>query len=167
MLPTILTKHSYITYLYDRLRATSLWSATERIAAYSRRFLFITRLLKWIAAAVAVIETSAMLLTAAALLLILLPALLAVAGGLALAAYIDGNRKLHSLTLGDRVIVFFAEGGIRLGLDGCVFVVTDSLRHRFLTMQQRDGVYYIRRSFFIRLRKRYFDKMPQRMIYIF
>lgn len=134
--------------------------------------MLVTRILRWTAIAVAYIETSAILLVTATLAFAVLP----FAALLTLVIFAADNiraslilRRLPPPT-GEIWVIFAAgEFGMKLAkeLDGSVYLVRGQLESRFLTMKRKNGITLISSSFFIRLRRRYFDRTPENMRYLF
>ena len=176
MLPDILTAKNLLSFYIKRIHSTPVWTIADRIMTYSRRLLFVTRILKYAALIISIIETSAILIVTATFLLAFLPVILFVAVIFNVADDINGSRLLKKLDLRldrDKIYVFFKTGRFgentarEFGKESAVFIVSNVFRHRFFTAKADGDVIIINKAFFIRLRQRYFNAVPEKMQYIF
>ncbi len=177
-MPDITKYNTLITYLTARLQKTTLYSTFDRIVKYGRRFLFITRIFRYIGIAAAIIETSAVLILTAAVTLVLIPIILIVLTGFFIADIIIGRRILKSRELAkyltrERIYVILDAGSFgkgyanELAADGAaVFSVTADPKEQFVSAKKRDGVYYIRHAFFFRLKRKRLNQMKDKLIYL-
>ncbi len=177
-MPEIVKYKTFVTYLVARLRSTSIWSLADRVIKYTRRFLLVGRILKYISIAFAIIETSAVLLLAAAALAVIIPvafiALTAIyIADLVIGARILRSRQLREYLSRERICVIsqageFGEGFARELSDGggAVFVITAAPSRKFISARYEDGVYYVRHAFFFRLKRRILTKRADRLTYL-
>ena len=176
MIPDILLAKNLPSLYYNRLRRTTFWGLADRIFKYSRRFLLVGRILKYTAMAIVFIETSALLLSTAVIILLLLP--IAAAGFLLyllierlIAARVE--KRLNLRLDSERIYVFFRAGEYgqllaqNLAVDSAVYIVKGLRELRFLGAAVDGNVIYLSRAFFLRLRQKYFDKLPEKLCYIF
>lgn len=177
-MPEIVKYKTFVTYLFARLRSTSIWSLADRAVKYTRRFLLVGRILKYISIAFAIIETSAVLLLAAAALAVIIPIAFVALTGVYIADLVIGARILRSSQLRDflsreRIYVIsqagdFGEGFARelLQSGAAVFVITAAPSRKFISARLDDGVYYVRHAFFFRLKRRMLAKREDRLTYL-
>lgn len=168
---------NYSSYLFAHARSTQFFQITDRIVRRTKKFFFLGKLIRLTAAVVAVIETSAALLFAFTLFLTLLPLLITFAFLCFLADRIRGNhliRRLSPFFVQKKIIVLFRAGEFghawmkELEKKGyAVVFVTDKLFPFFLTAKEKNGILMVRRTFFFRLQKTFFENHPERMIYLF
>ncbi|HIX93704.1 MAG TPA: hypothetical protein H9681_12610 [Firmicutes bacterium] len=176
MIPDILLAKNLPSLYYNRLRRTTFWGLADRIFKYSRRFLLIGRILKYTAMAIVFIETSALLLSTAVIIILLLP--IAAAAFLLylfverlMAARIE--KRLNLRLDSERIYVFFRAGEYgqllaqNLAVDSAVYIVKGLRELRFIGAAVDGNVIYLSRAFFLRLRQKYFDKLPEKLCYIF
>lgn len=176
MIPDILLAKNLPSLYYNRLRRTTFWGLADRVYKYSRRFLLIGRILKYTAMAIVFIETSALLLSTAVIIILLLP--IAAAAFLLyllverlMAARIE--KRLNLRLDSERIYVFFRAGEYgqllaqNLAVDSAVYVVKGLRELRFIGAAVDGNVIYLSRAFFLRLRQKYFDKLPEKLCYIF
>lgn len=176
MLPEILTSKNLFSLYYKKMRSTTVWGLADRLIKYSRRFMLVTKIIKYATLIVAFIETSAMLIVAATILLIALPISLIAIAIAAIADRISSKHKLDELDLKldrDEIYVFFNVGKFgeayarKLAEGAAVYIVASPLHKRFFTARPDGDITYISKSFFMRLRRDYFDETPGKMRYIF
>lgn len=176
MIPDILLAKNLPSLYYNRLRRTTFWGLADRVYKYSRRFLLIGRILKYTAIAIAFIETSALFLSTVVIILLLLP--IAAAAFLLyllierlMAARIE--KRLNLRLDSERIYVFFRAGEYgqvlaqSLAVDSAVYIVKGLRELRFIGAAVDGNVIYLSRAFFLRLRQKYFDKLPEKLCYIF
>ena len=176
MIPDILLAKNLPSLYYNRLRRTTFWGLADRIFKYSRRFLLIGRILKYTVMAIVFIETSALLLSTAVIIILLLP--IAAAAFLLyllverlMAARIE--KRLNLRLDSERIYVFFRAGEFgqvlaqNLAVDSAVYIVKGLRELRFIGAAVDGNVIYLSRAFFLRLRQKYFDKLPEKLCYIF
>ena len=176
MIPDILLAKNLPSFYYNRLRRTTFWGLADRIFKYSRRFLLIGRILKYTVMAIVFIETSALLLSTAVIIILLLP--IAAAAFLLyllverlMAARIE--KRLNLRLDSERIYVFFRAGEFgqvlaqNLAVDSAVYIVKGLRELRFIGAAVDGNVIYLSRAFFLRLRQKYFDKLPEKLCYIF
>ena len=177
-MPEILKYKTFVTYLVARLRSTSVWSLADRVIKYTRRFLLVGRILKYISIAFAIIETSTVLLLAVTVAAVIIPiavvALTAVyIADLVVGARILRSRQLREYLSRERICVMaqagdFGEGFARELSDGgeAVFVITAAPKRRFISAKMESGVCYVRHAFFFRLKRRMLVKCEDRLTYL-
>ncbi|MBR5515618.1 MAG: hypothetical protein IKU52_05400 [Clostridia bacterium] len=68
--------NNVFSYWYSCVKTKGAWSIITRFAKYARRYLFISRMIKYAALIIAFIETSATLVIAASVLIIAIPLIL-------------------------------------------------------------------------------------------
>ena len=90
--PDILSAKNIFSLYIDRARSTSIWNAADRAIKYTRRFFFITKLLRFAAAVITFVQTSAMLIASATLILTLLPLVLIVVLAAGISGWFCENR---------------------------------------------------------------------------
>ena len=93
--PDILNAKNIFSLYIDRARSTSIWNAADRAIKYTRRFFFITKLLRFAAAVITFVQTSAMLIASATLILTLLPLVLIVVLAAGISGWFCENRILR------------------------------------------------------------------------
>ena len=176
MPPELLTANNLFSFYYSRVRRTTVWSLADRIIKYSRRFLFITRIVRYAAVIVSIIETSAMLILISTLILTVLPILTVGFIVMLTAESIVTNKRLRELDLRldrEEIYVFagvgeYGEAYARsLSEVAAVYIVANPLKHRFIAAKADGGIIYVSKSFFLRLRRNYFDSTPEKMRYLF
>ena len=178
IMPDITQYNTLIAYLLARLRSTTLYATLDRILKYGRRFLFVSRILKYIGIAAAIIETSAVLILTAAAVIVLIPIMAAILAIFFVSDVIISGRILKSKSLADylsreRIYVILCAG--RFGEDfakklanegAAVFLVTADPKKQFISAKDRDGVYYIRHAFFFRLKRKILKGVKDKLIYL-
>ncbi|MBO5218278.1 MAG: hypothetical protein J6C52_02535 [Clostridia bacterium] len=174
----LIEKRTLVGYLAARIRRTPLWQITGKAAAWSRRFLFLTRIFRYLTITLAVIESSVILMLAAAVFLALIPPTLILAAGILAADAILSRRILASGALDaalsrERIYILartgrFGDGFAReLAASGAaVFVLTADPCRRFLGARQYHGVWYLRHTFFFRLKRRRLASVQSRICWI-
>lgn len=239
--PDILKAKNLPSLYLERMRSSSLWNIADRFFTYTRRFFFITKLLRVAAAVITFIQTSAMLIAYATIFLTLVPIILIViAAGSAAGWFCESRivRKCPPPSDGEVYVLFppdreFIEkmrgkngsGGrpahrarvststsdfgdaseppdidaddpetsdksettrgsghdsFREGLahelleSGAVYVIDHEPGYLFkgemrgfYPAKDCGGVIYISRSLFLKMRRKFFDKAPERMSYLF
>ncbi len=177
-MPDLLKYKTFIGYAAAKIRSTSLWNTADRTFKYARRFLFFTRIFRYIRTAISIIEASAALIVFAALVIVFIPITLLFLVVFAIADLIIGTRLLKGGALRsalgrDSVYIIseagnFGEGFAReLSKKGAaVFILTSSLRYKFISLTERDGIYYIRHAFFFRLKRKKLDKLNENITYL-
>lgn len=181
MLPELLSKPSYSSYVISALTSTPLYTLWSSVVKYFKRFFFVTRLFRYTAAVIYFIEKSAIFLTAFIFILGTLPVL---ATALLFAALTERIRQIRlvrkisipndmdiyvfvsSEAFGRPVGSFGMAEANALSNDAAVFIVTDKLTQNLLN-KNSGGVMTISRSCFFRLRRAIFDKRPQYVKYLF
>ena len=176
MPPELLTANNLFSFYYSRIRHTTLWSLADRVIKYSRRFLFITRIVRYSAVIVSIIEKSVLLILISTLILTVLPILAAGSVAMLTAESIVTNKRLRELDLRldrEEIFVFagvgeYGEAWTRsLSEVAAVYIVANPLKHRFIAAKADGGIIYVSKSFFLRLRRDYFDSTPEKMRYLF
>ncbi len=176
MIPDILLAKNLPSLYYNRLRKTTLWGLADRVVKYSRRFLLIGRILKYTAMAIVFIETSALLLSTVLILLLLLPLIAAgfviyLLAERLLAAHIE--KRLDLRLDSDRIYVFFRAGDFgqdmaaSLANNSAVYIVKSMRELHFIGAVTDGNMIYVSRAFFLRLRQKYFDKLNDKLCYLF
>ena len=177
-MPDLLKYKSYISYVAAKIRTTSIWNAADRTFKYTRRFLFFTRIFRYIKTAINIIETSAALVVLAALIIVLIPIALLFLIGFAIADFIIGTRILKGEVLRralgrDSVYIIseagnFGEGFAReLSEKGAsVFIITAAWNHKFISLTESGGIYYIRHAFFFRLKRKKLTELNKKITYL-
>ncbi len=177
-MPDLLKHKTLTTYLIAKLRSTSFWNAVDRLLKYTRRFLFLTRVLRYIRIAVTIIETSTVLILFTALLIAFIPIFAVLLIMLTVAEIIIGTRILKSEELRlalarERIYIIsdvgkFGEDFARAltDNDGTVFILSASLKRRFISLTKSNGVYYIRHAFFFRLKRRHLSALSHKTVYL-
>ena len=162
----LIEKPTLFRYLAARIRKTPLYLIARRAAAWPRRFLFLTRLFRYLTITLAVIESSVILMLAAAVVMALLPPALLIAAGILAADFFASRRILASGAMDaalarERIYILaragrFGDGFAReLAASGAaVLVLTADPRRRFLGAAEQHGVWYLRHTFFFRLKRR-------------
>ena len=174
-----LLKHKTLTaYLIAKLRATSIWIGFDRILKYTRRFFFLTRILRYIRIVVTIIETSTVLILFAALFIALIPILAVLIIMFTVSELIIGTRILKSdklrLALSREHIYIISDAGVfgegyarELADRGSsVFILSASLQKRFISLTESNGIYFIRHAFFFRLKRRYLAALTNKTVYL-
>ena len=110
-MPELIKHKTFLAYLLAKLRKTSFWNIADRIIKYSRRFLFIGRIFRYISIAFAIIETSAVLIISAALIALVIPILFVALVSFYIADLIIGRRIMSGADLRfalkrDRIMIF-------------------------------------------------------------
>lgn len=177
-MPDLTKYNSLIAYLIAKLRSTTAYSAFDRALKYTRRFLWISRIIRYIGIAATVIETSAVLVVTAALFIVLIP-LLALTSAVFLSAdIIIGTRLIKSPKLDEylsrkEIIIFSHAGSFGSGYakelaeeGSAVFVVEADLSGKFICMKKENGVYYVRHAFFFRLKRKRLNKLKHKLTYL-
>ena len=177
-MPDLIKHETLISFLFARVRATGVWESARGLYKYARRALLFTRILRYLRITLAIIEASAVLLLFAAVLAVLIPVFLLFGSILAAADFIVGKRILKSEALAlelskKRIYVIGQAGVFGEGLarsladaDSAVFVITAAPKKRFLAAKASDGVYYIRHSFFFRLKRQKLSKLSDKTVYL-
>ncbi len=177
-MPELIKYKTFLAYLLAKLRKTSLWSIADRVIKYSRRFLFIGRIFRYISIAFAIIETSAVLIVSAALIALVIPVLFVALVSFYIADLIIGKRIMSSDNLRDalkrdKILIFsdagsFGEGfAEELSKNGAaVFIITASPARKFISAKQENGVFYVRHAFFFRLKRRMLKGLDHKLIYL-
>lgn len=177
-MPELISAKTLLSYIYARLRQTSVYGIADRVIKYARRTLFIGRIIRTISVIFALVETSAVVLLSAAAIAVLLPITVVALAALYTADTIIGGRTLASRELRcdlsrERIYVISQAGGFGEGLaaelsrsGAAVFVITASLKKKFVSAQKTDGVYYVRHAFFFRLKRRMLTRHKDKLIYL-
>ena len=238
--PDILKAKNLPSLYLERMRSSSLWNIADRFFTYTRRFFFITKLLRVAAAVITFIQTSAMLLAYATIFLTLIPVILVVIAAGSAAGWFcetrivrkypppnegeifvlfppdrellekvreksDSNRRPARRTRSDSNTSEFGDSSepdiddydkepsdseesnstgtndsFRDGLarelleSGAVYVIDHEPgylfkggKRGFYPAKDCGGVVYISRSLFLKMRRKFFDKTPERMKYLF
>lgn len=203
--PDILSAKNIFSLYIDRARSTSIWNAADRAIKYTRRFFFITKLLRFAAAVITFVQTSAMLIASATLILTLLPLVLIVVLAAGISGWFCENRilrkypppkdgSIYVLLPPDRELLekhqknsettdkhpkkpdkhIYREALARdLSSSGTVYVVDSEPGYLFKGLvrglypaKDVNGVTYLSKPLFLRMRAKYFDKTPERMNYL-
>ncbi len=164
----LLTSDGIFAYFAKSVRETSLWELANRISRRVKPFLLATKIVRRTRIFLRVVETSAILLLAVGLTLAALPfALLAGVAYLTLER-IRASRILRELELSDgRIYVVFSDRIPFIPRDGELFLVRGQIKSRFFCLKRTENATLISKTFFLRLRKRKFDAISERMVYIF
>ncbi len=177
-MPELISCKTLITYVYSKMRKSSLYGIFERLSRLARRFTLVARIFSYIRITVTVIETSAVLILFAAVLALLIPLIIIILAVLAVSDYFIGRRILKSERLAkvlarERVYIIseagdFGEGFAReLTKSGAaVFVISASPSRRFISAQNEGGVYYIRHAFYFRLKRRKLSDISHKTVYL-
>ena len=177
-MPDLLKYKTFISYLAAKIRSTGFWSAADRTFKYARRFLFFTRIFRYIRITVSIIEASAALIALTALIIALVPIALLFLIGFTIAELVIGNRILRSellrQALDHKSIYIISQAGYfgkgfakELSESGsAVFIITSALDGKFISLTERDGVYYIRHAFFFRLKRKKLTKLNEKITYL-
>lgn len=177
-MPELISCKTLITYVYSKIRKSSLYGIFERVSKVARRFTLVTRILSCIRIAVTVIEASAVLILLAAALIALIPLILIILAALAVLDHFIGRRilkgeRLEKALACERVYIIsdagrFGEGFAReLSENGAaVFVICASVQRHFICASIRDGVWYIRHSFYFRLKRRKLSDISHKIVYL-
>lgn len=145
----------YFKYKYNMLKSTDVWTTTERIFTYSRRSLFIARLLRYTALAIALIETSAVFLLFTSALAIIIPVTLACALLIFLTVMIIGDRQsriLMPMLDGKRIVFIFTSDSYKKRrstyLEQTVNELADNGRYFVFVVSSslKDGMFLTSRS---------------------
>ena len=162
-----------MSYKYNFLKNTNVWSTAGKIFSYSRRSLFVARIFKYAASVIAFIESSAVFLITGAVLLLIIPISLVLAAVLAVINAFNGHKynRIIIPKLKDRKILFLtAKNGFNISRgsyfdemvcsfanknDYFVFIVSKSLKDGlFLTAKSmKDNLVIVREPYFFRLIK--------------
>ncbi len=177
-MPDLIKSKTFLTYIYARLRQTSVYGIADRVIKYARRTLFIGRIIHMISVIFALIETSAVLLLSVAAVTALLPVAVITLAALYTADIIIGGRILASRELRcdlsrKRIYIISQAGDFGEGFaaelsqaEATVIVITASLKKKFLSAVKIDGVYFVRHAFFFRLKRRMLSKCEDKLIYL-
>ncbi|MBQ7821190.1 MAG: hypothetical protein IJ391_02795 [Clostridia bacterium] len=164
---------SYFKYKYSLIKSTDVWNTAERVIAYSRRSLFIARLIRYSAIIIAIIETSAVFLLCATVFAVIIPVTLLIAIILILIVTVTGkkyNEQLLPLFNDKRIIFILAQKGYKrsqntyfahmvreLANDGNYYVIVISRSISdglfFSARLERENLAVIRESYFFKLRR--------------
>ena len=145
----------YFKYKYNMLKSTDVWTTTERIFTYSRRSLFIARLLRYTALAIALIETSAVFLLFTSALAIIIPVTLACALLIFLTVTLIGDRQsriLMPMLAGKRIVFIFTSDSYKKRrstyLEQTVNELADNGRYFVFVVSSslKDGMFLASRS---------------------
>jgi len=164
---------SYFKYKYNSLKSTAVWSTAGRVFTYSRRSLFVAKLLRYASIIIAFVETSAVFLLFSTILLIALPAMLLLGLILMIVDVISGkknNDKILTAVRDKKILILIAHKGYRKNRNTyfdsmvreyakegryCVIVVSKSLVDGpFLTAKfHSKNLVMIRESYFFRFKR--------------
>ena len=203
--PDLLKARNILSLYIDRARSTSLWNAADRAIKYTRRFFFVTKLLRFSAVIITFIQTSAMLIAAATLILTLLPLVLVIVLAAGISGWFCENRILRKYPppeVGDIYVILPPDRELLekhqkdsgttdkhpkkpdrhsyrdflardLSSSGTVYVVDSEPGYLFKGLvrglypaKDVNGVTYLSKPLFLRMRAKYFDKTPERMNYL-
>ncbi len=171
----LMNSSSYLSYLGSFISASSPWRVWNRMLKYSRRFTFLSSLLRISARVVAIIEASAVLLLVASAAIILIPVLLVLALVTLLLTLIENRKMTREITEAvakRKVYIFFPAERKQLKTssfyygtlaaladkpENTVIVVSPSVlsdsTSAFLSARQKGQRFFlIRRHLFFRLR---------------
>ena len=177
-MPEITHYNTTVSYLLAWLRSTAVYNALGRLIRYSRRFLFITRIFKYISIAAAIIETSAVLILAAAITVVLIPIALLVTAVFSAVSLIISVKIIKSPVLSEylkreRIYVIADSGNYGKAMareltDGgyAVFLITPSPKEHFVCARWEKGVLLVRHSFFFNLKRKKLNKLQDKLIYL-
>ena len=177
-MPDLLKYKTFISYAAAKIRSTSIWNTADRTFKYTRRFLFLTRIFRYIRTAVNIIEASAALIAVTALVIVLVPITIFFLIGFAIADFIIGTRILRGETLQkalgcDSIYIISKAGNFgesfarELSKDGAtVFIITSALDRKFISLTESGGIYYIRHAFFFRLKRKKFTELNEKITYL-
>ena len=177
-MPDFLKYNTFVSYLLAFLRSTSLYAMASRVMKYAKRFWFVTRIIKYVSVAAAIIETSAFLVAFAAVLTVTVPILVVLLTAITVADIIISEKLLRCRYFAEyiqdkHICVFLANSGrndrfpaMLTEKNMAVFIVTADPAKRFISYRYQNGIYYIRHALFFRLKRRRFNKSNNRIIYI-
>ncbi len=176
-MPEPYTYKSFVSYLIAAIRKTSVFSIAGKVLKYTRRFMFFSRIFTYIRIAVSIIEASAVLILFAAVILALLPIVTIIFIGFIIADGVNSKRILNSDELSDtlkkdRVYIIcgagdFGEGFAReLSENAAVFILTASPKKRFITALNDGGVWYMRHSFYFKLKRKKLFQINSKVTYL-
>lgn len=106
----LIRHRTFLTYVYDAVTHTPLWSHWSTLLTYFRRVRMIALILRIISLLFAALQAGALVLLAAALLLVLLPAAILAMLTVLLVAWVGArgaSRRIQKETEHRRVCVFF------------------------------------------------------------
>ena len=174
---------SLLSYRYGRLKEHGLWNIAVKTVRYTRRYFFISRLIRYASYIATAIETSAVLIIVFSVILALLPVVLVIFGITALIS-VMGYRRYNKLISDDianaRIVVIDAKKGYFRAKERylnnmarcfknegyTVLVISHSFtRDRFLTARKaEERVWVMKLNYFFVLKK---QLDPDRLIYIY
>ncbi len=176
-MPELYNYKNLTSFLLAALRQTSVYSLVGKALKYTRRFMFFTRIFTYIRITVSVIEASAVLILLAAIILVMLPLVLIVFIGFFIADLLNSRRifksdMLEVMLQKERVYIICTAGNFgeefahELSKNAAVFILTASLKRRFVTALCEGDVWYIRHSFYFKLKRKKLSKINSKIIYL-
>ncbi len=162
-------------YLSDHVKRNGVFMTANKVVKYARRYIFISRIIKYMSLIIAIIETSAILVALTVVLLAAIPIMLVVSGIVTIIGLHkrkECNRELKKLFAKDKELMFiYTEHGYNdkhskflrgMAKDFkeqgyAVFVVSSSVfRDRFTTGKKiEEDLWVIKLNYFYSIKKRF------------
>ncbi len=169
--------NGYIPYLYNTVKKLPVTEKVDRLVKLSKPFFIIRRIAKVLVGIITFIETSAFLLLCATVLLIALPAILALALIFYVAGIYSGKKfvKRNSNRFSDKNITVFANAGkygkgfaneLAQNPDNTVILISSSLNKSGISGKNVGELLYVRPSLFFRLKKQFFNAVPEKITFL-
>ena len=176
-MPELYNYKSLVPFLLATIRKTSVYSLVSKALKYTRRFMLLTRIFTYIRITVSIIEASAVLILFTAILLAVFPLILLTFIGFLIADTVNSRRILKCDDLSDtlakkRVYVICTAGNFgenfahELSEGAAVFILTASPQKRFITAKKERGVWYIRHTFYFKLKRKKLSKINSKIVYL-
>lgn len=176
-----------LSYWYSQIKTKGIWSFISKAAKHLRRFLFISRLIRYATLVIAVIETSATLVLVATGFLIALPITiisLGVTAVIGMFAFRKYNPTIEKeINEAEKIVFIEAKKGFyrkktaylnRMALtfrnEGyTVFVVSHSFAaDRFLSARKAgDHLWVIRLNYYYAIKKKFLKDIDDKLTYIY
>lgn len=181
-------KHNnYISYRYGQLKETGLWNTLKRMIGYFRKYFLISRIIRYTAYIIAVIETSATLIIFASVLLITLPIGFILFGITSLIAVLRYKKQepiiSKEIAKAEKLIFINAPKGYNRKkpaylnrMAKCfrnegymVFVISGSfISDTFITARKiEDGLWVIKLNYYFVMKKKLLSSGTENSIYIY
>lgn len=179
--------NNVLSYRFGQIKNNGTWNTIIRITRYARRYIFISRLIRYTSAVIAFIETSAILVIALTVILAALP-FLAVSFLFTVLFSISKQKKYNPIIEketeeADKIVFIDAPKGFyrkkaaylnrmaeTFHTEGyTVFVISHSyVTDRFTTARKAaDGIWVIKLSYYFIIKKRFLKGKEDKLTYIF
>jgi len=174
---------TYFSYVYACLKNTSLWGDCKRAVKYIRRYLLVSRLIRYTAIIISIIETSAVLILIFSALIIILPIILVSVLSVIVICFIQykkHEKEIENSLLSSKLYIFFHNEVLpdelcflsgfadELSKQGTVFIVLSAFSSaRFLTLLKKNDIFIIKLHYFYYLKFTQFKKISDKITYIF